>query len=84
MAYWEQDGKYLQRGVMFDEIKICQNLIGATKIFFTARRWLSLQLLRVRIPNLPDNSPHSSIPESQFGYWVECEVIERSSHAATV
>jgi len=34
IEYWEHDGKYLHRGAIFDEIKICQNLMGAIKIFF--------------------------------------------------
>jgi hypothetical protein len=36
MVYCEQEGKYLQRGVIFAEMKICQNLIGAIKIFLIA------------------------------------------------
>jgi hypothetical protein len=41
MVYCEHDGKYLQRGAIFEEIKICQNLIGAIKIFFTDERRFS-------------------------------------------
>jgi len=34
MVYCEQEGKYLQPGALLEEMKICQNLIGAINSFF--------------------------------------------------
>ena len=70
MVYCEQEGKYLQRGAIFAEIKICQNLIGAINIFFTAAPQLSWLALRSVSPDRHGSCPRSLIRESQDGYVV--------------